>query len=110
MRIAIVILAAWLLVNVLAFHAFWTDKNAARLGNRRTPERTLLGLAALGGSLGAIAGQQLFRHKTRKEPFRTRLIVIAGVQYAACMVAIGYVLAMALTGPFSTALAALSAE
>ena len=110
MNIAIVILAAWILVNVLAFHAFWTDKNAARLGNRRTPESTLLGLAFLGGSLGAIAGQQLFRHKTRKEPCRTRLLAIASVQFAACLFASGYFLAMVLSGPFSAAMAALSAE
>ena len=37
-------------------------------------------MAAVGGSLGAIAAQQILRHKTRKEPFRTQLYVIAGIQ------------------------------
>jgi uncharacterized membrane protein YsdA (DUF1294 family) len=41
-------------------------------------ESTLL-LAALFGGLGAWLGQHLLRHKTRKEPFRTRLgVVIVG--------------------------------
>jgi uncharacterized membrane protein YsdA (DUF1294 family) len=49
------------------------------------PERTLLMLAAAGGSFGAFAGQQGFRHKTSKQPFRTYL----GAIYALQIVAIG---------------------
>ena len=37
-------------------------------------------LAVIGGTSGAIAGQQILRHKTRKEPFRTLLWLIAGAQ------------------------------
>ena len=37
-------------------------------------------LALLGGAPGAWAAQQLLRHKTRKEPFRSRLWLIAGLQ------------------------------
>ncbi len=58
--------------NLHAFWRFWLDKRAARAGVRRTPERTLL-TAALFGGLGAWLGQHLLRHKTRKEPFRSRL-------------------------------------
>jgi uncharacterized membrane protein YsdA (DUF1294 family) len=61
------------LVNATAFAAFGWDKRCAMSGDRRIPERTLLGLALIGGSLGAVAAQQMFRHKTRKEPFRTLL-------------------------------------
>ena len=39
--------------------------------------RTLLTLCLIGGSLGAKTGQGIFRHKTRKEPFRTSLNAIA---------------------------------
>jgi len=70
-------------INAMAFLAFASDKRRAVAGDRRTPEQTLLGLAAIGGSLGAIAGQQLFRHKTRKEPFRTILWSIPVLQAAA---------------------------
>ncbi|WEZ83749.1 DUF1294 domain-containing protein [Rhizobium sp. 32-5/1] len=65
-----------LLINIVTLCAFWWDKHAAREGHRRVPENRLLGLALLGGILGAVAGQQLLRHKTRKEPFRTRLMLI----------------------------------
>lgn len=66
-------------VNATAFAAFGWDKRCAMTGARRIPERTLLGLAAIGGSLGAVAAQQVFRHKTRKEPFRTLLwMILAG--------------------------------
>jgi uncharacterized membrane protein YsdA (DUF1294 family) len=43
-------------------------------------EGTLLLFALIGGSVGAIAGQQVMRHKTRKEPFRTMLYSIAMFQ------------------------------
>jgi uncharacterized membrane protein YsdA (DUF1294 family) len=48
---------------------------AARRAWRRVPEATLLAFGVLGGWAGAIAGQQLFRHKTQKQPFRTRFII-----------------------------------
>ncbi|MFZ2101261.1 MAG: DUF1294 domain-containing protein [Oricola sp.] len=72
--------AALLVVNLLAFAAFAIDKAAARRDSRRVRESTLLGLALIGGIFGAIAGQRLLRHKTRKEPFRTQLYAIAGMQ------------------------------
>jgi len=69
-----------LAINVAAFTAFWLDKRAAQSGRRRTRESTLLMLALVGGTSGAIAAQQILRHKTRKELFRTLLWTIAGVQ------------------------------
>lgn len=74
---AIAYLAA---INMLAFLLFRQDKRAAIARDRRIPERTLLGLAAIGGSLGAVAAQQMLRHKTRKEPFRTLLYLIVAAQ------------------------------
>jgi uncharacterized membrane protein YsdA (DUF1294 family) len=74
------------LVNAAAFVALGWDKRCATVGDRRIPERTLLGLAAIGGSLGAVAAQQLFRHKTRKEPFRTLLWLILAAQSVALLV------------------------
>ncbi|WP_309090762.1 DUF1294 domain-containing protein [Phenylobacterium sp.] len=77
-------LAAWIaLLSLFTFYAFARDKRAAVEGERRTPEATLLMLAAAGGAPGALAAQQLFRHKTRKEPFRSLLWSIAAAQ-AAC--------------------------
>lgn len=74
-------LAAYLLgVNLLSFAMFWLDKRSARLGRQRISEYRLLMVAAVGGTLGAKAGQRRFRHKTYKQPFRTYLNVIAGLQ------------------------------
>jgi uncharacterized membrane protein YsdA (DUF1294 family) len=44
------------------------------------PERTLLRLAAMGGTVGALIAGRTLRHKTYKEPFRTHLRRIALVQ------------------------------
>jgi uncharacterized membrane protein YsdA (DUF1294 family) len=65
---------------MLAFLMFRLDKRAAMARSRRIPERTLLGLAAIGGGLGAVAAQQMLRHKTRKEPFRSLLYLILFAQ------------------------------
>jgi uncharacterized membrane protein YsdA (DUF1294 family) len=73
-------------INLLAFFLFRQDKRAAIAGARRVPERTLLGLAAIGGGLGAVAAQRMLRHKTRKEPFRTLLYLIVAAQLVAVVV------------------------
>ena len=58
-----------LLVNVAAFLAFGEDKRRAKRREWRIPEATLRGLAAAGGSLGALAGMRFFHHKTRHRKF-----------------------------------------
>jgi uncharacterized membrane protein YsdA (DUF1294 family) len=63
--------AAWLAgVNLVAFGYYGFDKRRARQGGRRVPELVLHGLTFAGGSLGAYAGMELFRHKTVKGSFR----------------------------------------
>lgn len=49
---------------------------------RRVPEATLLVFGVTGGWPGAIAGQQLFRHKTQKQPFRTYFFISVVVSIA----------------------------
>ena len=64
------ILWLWLLViNVLALLAYGLDKLLARKQTRRVPERTLLLIAAIGGSLGSLLGMLVAHHKTRKAKF-----------------------------------------
>ena len=70
------------LVNALAFVLMLTDKLKAKKGAWRIPEATLLGTAALGGSIGAIAGMYLFRHKTRHIKFTLGLPLILVLQLA----------------------------
>ena len=63
-------------INLAAFAAFVLDKRAARQRGPRVKESTLITLAASGGAPGAVLGQQLLRHKTRKRPFRGYLWTI----------------------------------
>lgn len=53
-----------LIINALSFLLMLTDKRRAVKKAWRIPEATLLGIAAIGGSLGAVVGMRLFRHKT----------------------------------------------
>lgn len=69
-------------INLWTYIRFWQDKVRAQDGNRRIPERDLLTLAFIGGSLGALIARQVFRHKTRKQPFSDRLVMIATFQAA----------------------------
>lgn len=74
------ILAYLAAINLAAFAAMGWDKEQARQRARRIPENTLLTLALLGGSIGTVAGQQAFRHKTRKQPFAGLLLMIVALQ------------------------------
>ena len=67
-------------INLATWTAFAGDKRAAVRGDRRTPERTLLWLALLGGGPAAVAAQRILRHKTRKQPFRSLLVLIVLAQ------------------------------
>lgn len=60
----------FLLSSLLTWLIYGADKLAARKAWRRVPETTLLVLGLAGGWPGAILGQQCFRHKTQKQPFR----------------------------------------
>ncbi|MCS2152416.1 DUF1294 domain-containing protein [Scandinavium goeteborgense] len=65
----------FLLANVLTLVVYGGDKMAARNAWRRVPEFTLLTFGFVGGWPGAILGQQLFRHKTQKQPFKTWFVI-----------------------------------
>lgn len=78
-----ILLAYLVLINALAFFLMLIDKQKAQRGAWRISEATLLGCAFLGGSLGAILGMNLFRHKTKHPKFFIGLPVILAVQ---CMI------------------------
>lgn len=69
-------------VNLTTFGAYLYDKSVAASETPlwRVPEAVLHLLALAGGSLAALAGQQVLRHKTRKPEFRLWFWVIAAVQ------------------------------
>ena len=74
---------ALLALNLFTMLRFWQDKRRAMAGDRRVAEADLLGLALIGGSPGALLARRLFRHKTRKQPFSTWLLVIVAIQAGA---------------------------
>jgi uncharacterized membrane protein YsdA (DUF1294 family) len=76
-------LLSWLLsVTLITFLAYGYDKAIAGTQSVRVPEGVLLALALAGGTLGALVGMQVFRHKTRKTSFRLRFWLIAAAQVA----------------------------
>ena len=56
--------------SLVAFLMYRADKVAAQREDRRTPEASLHMAGLLGGWPGALIAQQLFRHKTVKQPFQ----------------------------------------
>ena len=68
-------------INVVAFVVYGVDKYKAKRGRWRTPEATLLGLAAIGGSIGAWLGMKVWHHKTMHKKFQygVPLILIAQI-------------------------------
>jgi uncharacterized membrane protein YsdA (DUF1294 family) len=83
-------------LNLATFLVFGRDKRAAAGRRPRVPERTLLTLAALGGSPAALLARPVFRHKTRKQPFSAWLVLIVFVQVVAAVV--GLIAAFAPSG------------
>ena len=68
-----------IIVNALTLLFMLVDKVKAKRNLWRIPERTLLSLCALGGSLGGLLGMKLFRHKTLHLPFSIGIPVMLAV-------------------------------
>lgn len=78
-----IVLVTW---NFAVFLIYGLDKLCAKREKRRVSERTLLLLAALMGSVGALFGMYVFRHKTKHIKFTLGvpfllLLQIAGAVY-----------------------------
>lgn len=71
-----------LTMNALGLLVMLADKRRAQKNRWRIPEATLMTIAALGGSLGSLAGMQLFRHKTRQRKFTLGIPAILLAQIA----------------------------
>lgn len=70
------------IINIITFVVYGYDKQTAVKDRWRVPEKTLLFLAVIGGSIGALAGMYLFCHKTRKWKFKAGIPVIIVLQCA----------------------------
>lgn len=58
-----------IIVNAVALLLMLSDKSFARRKMWRIPEAALIGIAVIGGSVGALVGMYLFRHKTKHMKF-----------------------------------------
>ena len=78
------LLAAYLIaINIITIAAYGLDKRAAINHKTRIRESTLLGLACIGGSIGALIGMHVFNHKVRKACFAIGVPVILAIQLIA---------------------------
>lgn len=69
-----------LIINALGFVLMLADKLKAKKNKWRIPEARLMGTAALGGSIGILAGMYAFRHKTQHPKFTMGVPVILALQ------------------------------
>jgi uncharacterized membrane protein YsdA (DUF1294 family) len=76
-------------INVITFLVYGIDKWKAKRSKWRIPEATLLGLAVIGGSIGAWLGMKVWHHKTMHKKFKFGLPVIIIIQ----LLIIGYFVA-----------------
>lgn len=77
------ILLYLLIVNAVSFLLMLADKQKAKKKLWRISESTLLLSAAIGGSIGSLAGMYTFRHKTKHLKFTLGVPVILVLQMAA---------------------------
>ena len=75
-----------IVINVVTFLIYGIDKWNAKQGSWRISEASLLILAVIGGSIGALLGMKVWRHKTMHKKFKYGLPLILIIQ----IILIGY--------------------
>lgn len=80
-----------LIVNAASLLLILVDKRKAQKNKWRIRESALLLWAAIGGSIGTLAGMYLFRHKTRHLKFTVGVPL-----FLACQVVFATVIAICL--------------
>ena len=71
-----------IVINVVTSLVYGIDKWKAKQGSWRISEATLLILAIIGGSIGALLGMKVWHHKTMHKKFKYGLPLILLVQTA----------------------------
>ncbi len=69
-KLPFAVLGLYFVASIVTFVAYALDKSAAKSGQGRTQESTLHLFALVGGWPGALAGQRLLRHKSKKRSFQ----------------------------------------
>ena len=65
-----------IIINIIGFLVMYIDKQKAKKGKWRIPEKTIFIITVLGGGIGTISGMYAFRHKTQKLHFTIGLPAI----------------------------------
>lgn len=78
----IALLSYIIVINLVAFHLYRLDKRRAEQEGFRIPEAVLLGIAFLGGALGAYCAMHEYRHKTQHSAFVVGVPIALVVQSA----------------------------
>lgn len=97
-KLPLLVGGAYIGMSIICAAFYWHDKNAARTGEWRTSEGTLITLGMLCGWPGAIVAQQLLRHKTTKQSFRIMHWTTVVFNYAFLLVATTPILRVLLNG------------
>lgn len=82
MKTELLILIYLAAVNVITFLMYGIDKWKSKRSKWRTPEATLIGLAIIGGSIGALLGIKVWHHKTMHKKFKYGIPLILAAQVA----------------------------
>ena len=77
-----IILIYLVAINVVTFFMYGIDKWKAKCSKWRISEATLLGMAVIGGSIGAWLGMRVWHHKTMHKKFQLGIPLIIVVQIA----------------------------
>lgn len=77
-----IVFAYLIVINLVAFVMYGIDKYKAKKSKWRISEATLLWMAALGGSVGAWIGMQIWHHKTLHKKFKYGVPAILLLQIA----------------------------
>lgn len=75
-----VILIYLFIMNATGFLVMTADKLFAQSGAWRVPERSLLGISVIGGSIGVLLAMYTVRHKTKHAKFVIGVPLILTVQ------------------------------
>lgn len=77
-----IILIYFVMINIVTFFVYGIDKWKSQHGRWRVPESALLGLAAIGGSVGVWLGMKVWHHKTQHKKFKYGVPAILVAQVA----------------------------
>ena len=69
-------------INIVSFFLYGIDKYKAKKNKWRISEATLLMIAIIGGSIGALVGMRLWHHKTMHKKFKYGIPLIIIMQIA----------------------------